>query len=213
MAPERSAQRVLPRTSVVSTATLGLGLMILSVFSAGCIAPVEAPLSVANLNYPPEYDLRSVTPREGRLDVNPSCPVFRVEVGRIWDKNDSQLLFRWVANNDRANTRIVRGTDRSAADPGQGRPSFARVAPATDFASELRLAEDPGATAVGVLSLFITDAPDWQTADEDFDNAEQKALDLSGVIDDGSDGGPPAYSVVEVRWSVVISDRLEGCPQ
>lgn len=213
MARERSARRVLPRTSVVSTATLWLGSMILPVFSAGCIAPVEAPLSVANLNYPPEYDLTSVEPREGRLDVNPSCPVFRVEVGRIWDKNDTQLLFRWVANNERANTRIVRGTDRSGAAAGQARPSFARVAPATDFASELLLAEDPGATAVGVLSLFVTDAPEWAVPDEAFDNAEQKAVDLSRVVDDGSDGGPPAYSVVEVRWSVVISDRLEGCPQ
>lgn len=182
----------------------------MSTLTTGCILPAEGQLTQADLNFPPEYDLRSLSPADSRLDVNPTtCSVFKVEVGRIWDRDDELLLFRWVANNARANTRVLR-TETSSFDVGRARPTETRVFPVSDFASEVRLAEEPGGTGVGVLSLFITDAPEW--ADEAVDNPDQKALDLSRVVDDGSDGGPPAYSVIEVRWSVVISDRLEGCP-
>lgn len=207
---EASARGVLLEAGVGPKSAPRWGIVFTTLLAtSGCLAPVEAPLAFSDLNYPPEYDLRSITPASARLDVNPTdCPDFKVRVGRVWDKNDSQFLLRWVANNARPNTRLLRA-DTVDPDPGTARPSETRIVPRSDFASEVRLADESG-TGVGTLSLFITDAPAW--AKEAVDNPDQEALDLSEIIDDGSDGGPPAYSVVEVRWSVVFSSSFERCP-
>lgn len=182
--------------------------------NTACLVPPELDSAVEALKYPPQYDLRSISPPGSRLDVNPfDCTSFPVDVGAIWDNDDDVLLFRWVANNGRSNTQVVRPTDRSSAPAGEPTRAFALVAPQRHFFNEFTLAtsgERP--TTVGMLSLFITDAPEW--ALEDVDNADRKTLDLSRIQADGTlDGGAVPYSVIEVRWSVVFSDRLEGCPQ
>jgi hypothetical protein len=192
----------------------GVMLMLVSSLSSACLLPPEAEITLADLNYPPEYDLRSISPVGSRLDVNPlDCTSFPVEVGAIWDKDDATLLLRWVANNNRPNTQEIEPPDRSVAEPGEARSAFTRVAANQHFVDEFTLAASPERpTTVGILSLFITDAPQWQV--EDANNAERRTLDLSRVTDDlGVDAGVSPYGVVEVRWSVVFSDRLEGCPQ
>ncbi len=211
-----SAQQMHPerRMGWRTASRWGVMLVLVSNLSSSCLLPPEAELTLADLNYPPEYDLRSISPAGSRLDVNPlECPSFPVEVGAIWDKDDAALLLRWVANNNRVNTQEIEPPDRSVAEPGEPRSAFARVAANQHFSDEFTLASSPERpTTVGILSLFITDAPKWQI--EDANNAERKTLDLSRVTDDlDIDAGGNPYSVVEIRWSVVFSDRLEGCPK
>lgn len=212
MASEGSARRVLYERGVVSLAAPLVAAMLAS-FTTACVVPPERNAQEADLNAPPEYDLRSARPPAGRIDMptdQVNCQILRVGVDSIVDDNDDLLRFRWVANNDRPNTRIVLDV-QSQSDPGVPRGAEVRVVPSTDFSDEWLLGQEPGGTGVGILSLFITDAPEWQVRSVDPQNTD--AIDLSRPTDDGSDGGPPAYGVIEVRWAVVFREGVEVCPQ
>jgi len=211
--PGHTARLMHNRLHMAPTVAPRLAMMMMLSLCAGCLLPPEAELTLADLGYPPEYDIRSVSPPGSRLDVNPlECTSFTVDVGTIWDKDAEDLLLRWVANNSRPNTQQLQPIVRASVNNGLSTSAFVRVDPRSHFFNEYTLATSPDRpTAVGMLSLFITDAPAWQI--EQFDNAERKALDLSRIAaEELPEGELSPYSVVEVRWSVVLSDRLEGCP-
>lgn len=179
-----------------------------------CLLPAEPmSTSVAGAS-PPQVDLRSLDPREGRIEIARSCSSFVVEAGAIWDEDDETLLFRWVANNGLPFTREVRPPDRTSAPLGEPRPSVARIDPQFHFPEEFRITdptrEDSAPTGLGILSLFITDAPEWLDPRPDLSSNQAQDLSLIEVPD--TDGEVP-YSVVEVRWGVLIGEELTGCPQ
>ncbi|MCA9554439.1 MAG: hypothetical protein KC933_30675 [Myxococcales bacterium] len=191
-----------------------LGLLVLTCSNNACLLPADDVVVVSPVGAsPPQVDLRSLDPREGRLEISRTdCRTFEVKVGAIWDEDDETLLFRWVANNDLHSTRQLR-QERIGAPLGERRPSTALVDPQRFFPEEWDLTDpsrpDSAPTALGILSLFITDAPEWQDPMPDLSG--NQAQDLSLIVSPETDGGESPYSVVEVRWGVLIGQDFPRC--
>ena len=179
----------------------------------GCILPPERELSARNDNAPPQVDLASLLPFVPISEVGPDCDEFDVEVGRVRDPDDENLLYRFVSNNKVRNTDCVRD-DIAFSPRGNARALRARVVPRFDFREEFQAITEPVApncsptTRTAVLSLFVTDAQGWADPDPDCGNGE--ALDLSLVAP--PEDGRSAH-VIEVRWALQFDSSAPGCPQ
>ena len=211
-----SAREMLHPRGVGPTWARLWGLTVLMSTTQACLLPADQVVTIGPSGAtPPEVDLRSLDPREGRIEIARACSSFVVEAGAIWDEDDEALLLRWVANNGLPFTREVRGSERTSAPLGEPRPSVARIDPQFHFPEEFRITDpvrvDAAPTGLGILSLFVTDAPEWQDPKPDL--AGSQAVDLSLITAPGADGGELPYSVVEVRWGVLIGEELTGCPQ
>ena len=125
----------------------------------GCLAPVAPPSVTGSGNGAPFVDLDTIAPPGSVFEVNPMrCDTFSLRVDAIRDLDDEALLLRWIANNQRSNTRIIGRTTSSIRPLGDDHSTFVRVNLNSDFQQELDVGLQPGGTGVGVLSLFVTDA-------------------------------------------------------
>lgn len=172
--------------------------------SPSCLLPPEGRHPLDDLNPPPQVDLEALRPLTPITDVGRACTSFRVEAAGIVDQNDGRLLLRWVANNRLPSVRHIQDLVSETA-PGVPRNAVLRVDPVADFPEQ----HDQSATrpSSGVLSLFITDAPDW--ADPEPDTSGGQAQDL-GSIEQPVDG--PRAEVIELRWTFTLRNEPVGCP-
>ncbi len=170
--------------------------------TTSCLLPPDRDRTEARVNTAPELDLSTIDPPQLILEVPYDCRRFRVRANVI-DKNDTDLLFRLVAFDGTRQRESDAGsiTVDEAGEPGIIR---GRVTPGSDYPLLVEKADvsvDTEAEAqIGVLSLFVTDAPQWLVPPDEVDVTESG---LGEIVNPDVEGFPP-YSVTELRWTVLI---------
>src|SRR5688500_18256909 len=161
----------------------------MSAVLTGCILPPDGKRGEQSLGpYPPQVDLAQVFPRKPRLrfDVNDSdCESIELVASGIIDRDSAQLLFRWVANNNLENT-ILMEEESVADEPGAPLRARERI----DLSDAFGVLSQGGA---GVLSLFITDSPEWLDPNPVPSGESADLSQIPAVQDEAT--------VVEVRWT------------
>ena len=132
-------------------------------------------------NVPPQIDLSTLDPSEPLIERGTSglpCNFFQVAVSGIRDVDNDNLRVRWVANNRLLNTRLV-SEENPVIEPGQFVSISENIIPSAHFpellaeASEIPEPGESPPTIVGVISLFVTDAPAWAIGADDLPEGGQ----------------------------------------
>ncbi len=171
---------------------------------SGCVIPPDGLTPEVPGPYPPKIDLTQLIPSAPKTRVDLNCDEqYVLKADNVVDLDSDRLLFRWVANNDFDNTKWL-GEQISEREPGKPHES---VQP---FEHGVDLRFDPNDLGIvffsGVVSLFVTDAPEWAEPISGGTPGEKRNL---GRIDDG--GG--LWSVVEARWTFEYVRGLGVCEQ
>ncbi|MEQ9496387.1 MAG: hypothetical protein RIT81_06000 [Deltaproteobacteria bacterium] len=170
--------------------------------TTACLLPPDRDRTEARVNTAPELDLPTIDPPQLILEVPYDCRRFRVRANVI-DKNDTDLLFRLVAF-DGTRQRESDGGSITVDEAGEPGIIRGRVTPGSDYPLLVEKADvsvDTEAEAqIGVLSLFVTDAPQWLVPPDEVDVTESG---LGEIVNPDVEGFPP-YSVTELRWTVLI---------
>ncbi|MEQ8272166.1 MAG: hypothetical protein RMA76_23380 [Deltaproteobacteria bacterium] len=180
---------------------LGQATLVGSLTSA-CLIPPDRVLIEERVNSAPELDLPTIDPPQLILEVPYDCRRFRVRANVI-DKNDTDLMYRLVAFDGTRQRESDAGsiTVDEAGEPGIIR---GRVTPGSDYPLLVEKADvsvnTDAEAQIGVLSLFVTDAPQWLVPPDEVDVTESG---LGEIVNPEVEGFPP-YSVTEVRWTVLI---------
>lgn len=190
---------------------MGMGMVALAT-AVGCILPPDfepvalpptAPTILLDTPYPAPLVYIDVSDR--------GCTRFEASA-ELDDLEDTQLQFRWVANDGIAGKRTVFIADqRGLKLQGENFQASRTIVPADDFPDEYELARTPQAPPQTVLlTLFANDAPDrnaWEVPVPEDTGDAQSLGRLASVTDGGS-----TYHVVRIDWTLVLQSGLGECP-
>lgn len=177
---------------------VGFGL----VFSS-CLLPPDR-LDEQTFSFPPMIALTDVRPREPllRIRLTPPCPNSLIEVNNLMDLDSSELLVRWVLNNNLPSTRLLFEDRLTTASPGTVLNPRWRL----DINEDLDPDGSGNGPAIGdtpVLSFFVTDGSAWASDPADAGVQNPGGEDLGLVRE-------PGANTVEVRWTFIITEA-GGC--
>ena len=178
-------------------------IVIAMVFSpAACLIPPDGTLVPEVRNHPPEIELSSIRPQKPLSEVSDprnysDCPSIRLEA-EVFDPDGDPLRVRFVSDNHIDN--LVSSISETIYP--------ATSTPYTVFDFLL-----PGVSIRGleaqdthVISMFVTDAPEFLVPNEETSNYAEIESDPNG---DGVDD----YHLIEHRWTFRFVDSGDLCPR
>jgi hypothetical protein len=184
----------------------------LAIFGASCVLPPDGQIATPT-HYPPEIDLEELSPTLPFQVVPVNLPgpgplecVFTARANRVIDRDSASIRSRWVADNLRMG--LVNFIDGQVLTTGTAPLAIQqRIVPNNDFVP-------PVVDDIHSLSLFVTDASDWEVSDPDARNGTFNGTDLGRIKTIVNDAGEAADHVIEVRW--VFKFKMMGtegeCP-
>lgn len=182
----------------------------------GCILPNEPADTMGGPNEAPVLVAGSMEPSAPVSRVNVNCAFFRVTAAAL-DFDDASLRFRWVVR-DADDTRQATEADRlTSGDPGTPRFATANIFVPIDFVDQVTQIGEPEGNRTAMLTLYVTDAPQWAIEDTTLPGQGQKTgetdfpddFDL-GAIPAPDEFGGQRFSVITHSWSFEFVETSPG---
>ena len=181
-----------------------LCIMICALFTHGCLVAPDGTVIAQTDNLPPRIDLNSLKPQRPISEVShpanfaQDCPGIKLRAD-VFEPDGDPILVRFVANNFVDNLATIISEQEYPASV-----SGTYIVQDTLLPSLSLIGLDVQNTHV--ISLFVTDAPQFSELSEQSSNLAEIDADPDG---DGKDD----YSLIEHRWTLQFVDRGELCPQ
>ncbi len=185
-----------------------------------CVLPADELTDGSVRNFAPRLDLDTAEPAAAVSPVDiDDCDVIPVQI-LARDPDDSTLLLRWVVR-DEDDTRFL--TDSIETDVPDSVQRLANTIPvsATEFQSQRDAVGGPAGNRTAVVTVYLTDAPEWAISNPNIPNQGQRVPDTPGpypagfnlgAIASSEENGGFVFSVVSYSWAFEFNDRGLPCP-